>query len=138
MKSKLIQGGCYSDERGSIKYNNEFNISDIKRIYTIENKNTIFIRAWQGHKIERRWFSAIQGSFEIKLIKIDNWEKPNKKQKVNMFVLEAARLDVLCVPKGYLSSIKANEKDSKLLAMSDYSLGEIEDEYRFENDYFEI
>jgi dTDP-4-dehydrorhamnose 3,5-epimerase-like enzyme len=138
MKSKLIQGGCHNDERGSIKYNNEFNTSDIKRIYTIENRDTNFIRAWQGHKIERRWFSVIQGSFEIKLIKIDNWEQPNKNLKVSIFVLEASTLDVLCLPKGYVSSIVAKEKNSKLLAMSDYSLGEIDDEYRFAPDYFEI
>ena len=136
MRLKLIQGELYNDDRGNLKYNNEFNPSRIKRIYIIENINTSFIRAWQGHKIECRWFSAIQGSFEIKLIKIDNWEEPNKNLKVSTFVLDSTTLDFLCVPKGYVSSVKSIKMNSKLLAMSDYALGEINDEYRFPPNYF--
>lgn len=137
MNPKLIQGGCHNDARGSLKYNNEFDASAIKRIYTIENKNTNFIRAWQGHKIERRWFSAIQGSFEIKLIEIDSWNQVGKKSEVRIFALNSNSLDILYVPQGYISSIQAKEKDAKLLVMSDYFLGEIDDEYRLAPDFFE-
>ncbi len=136
MKPQLINGGCHSDNRGSIQFNNDFNSIDIKRIYTIENKNTEFIRAWQGHAIEKRWFSAIQGSFEIKLIQIDNRENLDKNAKVYTFILKNENLDVLCVPSGYVSSIQALEENSKLLAMSDYLLGEVKDELRFEPNYF--
>ncbi len=138
MKPKLIKGGNHSDNRGSICFNNDFNTENIKRIYTIENKNTEYIRAWQGHAIESRWFSAIQGHFEIKLIKIDNWENPMKKVKPFVYELKADTLDVIYVPKGYVSSIQAKEENSKLLAMSDYFLGEVKDEYRYESDYFTI
>ncbi|MGS0748828.1 hypothetical protein [Halpernia sp. GG3] len=48
MKPSLIKGGEFQDERGIIN----FNALGIKRIYTIENNSTEFIRAWQGHKIE--------------------------------------------------------------------------------------
>ncbi|WP_150452016.1 cupin domain-containing protein [Arenibacter lacus] len=136
MKPKLINGGSHSDTRGSIQFNNDFNAIEIKRIYTIENKNTEFIRAWQGHSIERRWFSAIQGCFEIKLIQIDHKDNPNRHTKVYTFILKNENLDVLCVPSGYVSSIQALEENSKLLAMSDYLLGEVKDELRFEPNYF--
>ncbi|WP_086478538.1 cupin domain-containing protein [Arenibacter amylolyticus] len=136
MKPKLIKGGSHSDDRGSIQFNNDFNSIDIKRIYTIENKSPEFIRAWQGHSIERRWFSAIKGSFDIKLIQIDNKENPNKNAKVYTFILKNEKLDILCVPSGYVSSIQALEENSKLLAMSDYLLGEVKDELRFEPNYF--
>lgn len=138
MKPELIYGGKHTDGRGIIRYNNAFNALDIKRIYTIENNSIEYIRAWQGHRIERRWFSAIQGSFEIKLIKIDDWENPPKNPKVFSATLDDKQLDTLCVPQGYVSSIQALEENSKLLAMSDYLLGEVDDEYRFESDYFEI
>jgi dTDP-4-dehydrorhamnose 3,5-epimerase-like enzyme len=138
MKPKIIPGGNHTDNRGSIRYNNDFDLSDIKRIYTIENENTEFIRAWQGHKIERRWFSAIRGKFEIKLIKIENWESPNKKAEIFTTILEDQNIDTLCIPNGYISSIQALEDDSKLLVMSDYLLGEVKDEYRFDLNYFEI
>ena len=96
------------------------------------------IRGWQGHGIERRWFSALIGSFEIKLIKITNWKAPNKKSKSNSYILKSKSFDILCIPKGYISSIKALEEKSKLLVMSDYHLNEVNDEYRFDSNYFTI
>jgi dTDP-4-dehydrorhamnose 3,5-epimerase-like enzyme len=132
----VIRGGNHTDKRGTITFNNNFDAAQIKRIYTIENVNTTTIRAWQGHKIEKRWFTAIKGSFEIKLIKIDNWENPNKNSEVSSITLNNKNLDTLYIPNGYLNSIQAKEENSKLLAMSDHQLGEINDEYRFEPNYF--
>ena len=74
----IITGNCSTDDRGKLLYNNSFNASEIKRIYVIENKDTAFIRAWRGHRIEQRWFSAITGNFEVKLIAVDNWDNPSK------------------------------------------------------------
>ncbi len=138
MLPKLIIGGNHSDSRGTVRFNRNFDSSSIKRLYIIENENTEFIRGWQGHKIEQRWFSVIQGSFKINLIAIDNWEFPSINLKPLSFVINAKTFDVLHVPKGYVSSIQAIEKDSKLLLMSDYLLGEIDDEYRYEIEHFKI
>jgi dTDP-4-dehydrorhamnose 3,5-epimerase-like enzyme len=132
----VIPGGNHKDKRGTLTFNNDFDASDIKRIYTIENESTNIIRAWQGHKIESRWFSAIKGSFEIKIIKIKNWENPDKNAEVFSIILNDKNLNTLCVPNGYLNSIQALEENSKLLAMSDYKLGEINDEYKFDLNYF--
>jgi len=136
MKPEIIKGNCHADQRGSLCYNNDFNAVNIKRIYTIENKDTHFIRGWQGHKIEQRWFSAIAGSFHIQLIEIDNWENPATNLKPYSFTITKDNLDVLHVPQGFVSSIQAVEVGSKLLVMADYLLGEIEDEYRYLIDYF--
>ena len=138
MIHNVIPGGNHTDKRGTITFNNDFDVSAIKRIYTIQNENTSIIRAWQGHKIEKRWFTAIKGSFEIKLIKIDNWENPDKNAEVFSIILNDKNLDTLAIPNGYLNSIQALEENSKLLAMSDYQLGEINDEYKFESNYFNI
>lgn len=136
MKPSLIKGSVFSDNRGHLKFNNDFNASEIKRIYTIENKDLSVIRAWQGHKIERRWFSALQGKFIIQLIEIDNWESPSKNLEILEFVLSSETLDFLQVPSGFISSIRCLENESKLLVLADYSLGEIDDEYRFPLNYF--
>ncbi len=135
-KPFILKGGQHSDERGQICYNNDFDLSEIKRIYTIENSDTKIMRGWQGHKIEQRWFSAVVGSFKVQLIQVDNWERPSKDCKKFSFLLDSDNLDVLFVPKGYLSSIQSLEVQSKLLVMADYLLGAIKDEYRFEVDYF--
>ena len=138
MKYKLIKGGSHSDNRGTIGFNNDFDASDIKRIYTIQNNSTSFVRAWQGHAIERRWFSVVKGSFVIKLIKIDNWENPGKNTEVFSIILNDKNFDTFFVPRGYVNSIQALEENSKLMAMSDYILGEVKDEYRFDSNYFTI
>ena len=136
MVLKLLKGNNHIDSRGTLFYNNDFDASAIKRIYVIENVNTEFVRAWRGHQMEQRWFSAIAGSFSIELIAIDCWDKPSKNLEKIRFDLHSESLDVLHVPAGYVSSIQSQEEGSKLLVMANYSMGELEDEYRFEVDYF--
>jgi len=138
MKPTLISGNCHQDQRGQLFYNNDFDTSSIKRMYVIENHSVDFIRAWQGHKIEQRWFSALQGSFKIQLIAIDNWKKPAVSLPRLEYVLKSETLDVLHIPAGYVSSIQALEAKSKLVVMSDYHLGEINDDYRYPMNYFII
>jgi hypothetical protein len=133
---KILKGNSLTDIRGTINFNNSFDASEIKRIYIINNSNVDFLRGWQGHQKEQRWFSAIHGGFCVKLIKIDDWELPSKHLECMEFSISNKTLDVLHVPNGYISCIKATEKDSKLLVMADYKLGEIADEYRFELNYF--
>lgn len=136
MIPKIITGNSHTDARGTLFYNNDFDASTVKRMYVIENVNTDIIRGWQGHKMEQRWFSAIKGSFKIQLIKIDHWDQPSKNLEKLTFVVNAEKLDVLHVPKGYVCSIQSLEEGSKLLIMADYRLNEIIDEFRFPLDYF--
>lgn len=136
MKPEIIKGGRHTDERGALSFNNSFNALQVKRFYMIENANTGFKRGWQGHKIEQRWFLAVAGKFEIRLIAVDDWEKPSKNPDVQFFVLDAGSFDVLHTPAGYISCIQALEPDSKLLVMADYMIGEVKDEYRFDIEYF--
>lgn len=136
MLPQIIQGNIHSDDRGVLYYNNSFDALAIKRIYFIENWDTNFIRAWQGHTIEQRWFSAANGSFEIKLIAVDNWETPSLNLEQLVFTISSQKLDVLHIPAGYISSIRSLTADAKLLVMADYLLGEIKDEYRYDSGYF--
>ncbi len=136
MIPKIITGSSHTDARGTLFYNNDFDASAVKRMYVIENATTEIIRAWQGHKMEQRWFSALNGSFKIRLIKIDNWENPAKNSEMLTFTTNSNTLEVLHVPQGYVSSIQSLEDGSKLLVMADYKLNEIIDEFRFSLDYF--
>lgn len=86
--------------------------------------------------MEQRWYSVVQGSFKIILIAIDDWDSPSLNLQQHQFILNSQNMDVLHVPAGYVSSIQALAVSSKLLLMSDYVLGEIEDEYRFDINYF--
>jgi dTDP-4-dehydrorhamnose 3,5-epimerase-like enzyme len=134
----LIEGGHFTDVRGTLTFNNTFDVAPVRRIYFVENASSEIIRAWQGHKIEQRWFTVVSGSFIIKVIKIDNWEQPTKQNEEFLFSLNAKDFSVLHVPSGYATSIQAAELHSKLMAMGDYLLGSTRDEYRFPADYFNL
>lgn len=129
---QFLEGKKHQDERGIITYNNDFDASEVKRIYTIENNSTDLIRGWQGHKMEQRWFSAIKGSFKIQILSIAYFEKGLKDLQPYCFVLKADQMDILHVPAGFVSSVQALEEGAKLLVLADYKVGEVDDEFRFE------
>lgn len=132
----IIKGKNHNDQRGELKYNNTFDANLIKRIYTISNTKANPIRGWQGHKLESRWFSCIKGNFKISLMAIDDWDKPIKNSLKQEFYITDETLDILYTPPGYVSCLEMLEEDSVLLIMSDYGLGEVIDEYRYDLEYF--
>ena len=136
MFPKIIKGGIHQDDRGILKYNNAFDASKIKRMYCIQNRDTHFERGWQGHKVEQRWFTAVSGTFIIHVVAIDNWEIPNVAARVSSFEITAESFEVLHIPNGHITCIRALTEQAKLLVMSDYLLGETNDEVRFSLETF--
>lgn len=133
-KPRLIEGGVFSDHRGSLQFVNDFDMAVIKRMYFTTHPSTETIRAWQGHKVESRWFFCVKGTFTIKLVKIDDWENPSNSCEVFEFELKEDNPQVLYIPNGFANGFKAKTKDSKLMIMSNYGLNEIEDDhYRFDS-----
>ena len=133
---QIITGGSAKDERGTIEFNNEFHLSEIKRLYIIHNHDVNYIRGWQGHLIEQRWFTAIVGDFEIHLIDFNKFIKGEIVHTA--YVLKSSELQTLHVPSGYMSAIKAITPNNKLLIHADYLMNEIKDEYRYDLGHFGI
>ena len=134
----LIIGGKNSDRRGQIFHVNNFDLSPIKRIYIIENKNIFINRGWKGHMIENRWFFCSKGSVEIKIAAISSFLS-NKKNELTKFTLSEDDLNILCVPKGHATMVRQISDKSRLVAMSDFKLGVSNDEdLRWEPNFFEI
>lgn len=138
MQPQIIKGAISKDERGSIKHNNTFDLLEVRRMYIIQNRDVEFIRGWKGHEIEKRWFVALNGSFTIRMVKIDNWKNPSSNPKQLTFQLSSKVPDVLFSPPGYATAIQANEKEAQLLTMSDYLLGITKDEHNYPIEYFKI
>jgi dTDP-4-dehydrorhamnose 3,5-epimerase-like enzyme len=129
----IVKGESFTDERGGLEFYNYFDMSPIKRLYFTTHFDTNVIRAWQGHTIESRWFNCVKGSFTVKLIEIDNWEKPSKELKVLKYNLTSEKQEILYIPSGYVNGFKALQTDSKLMIMSNYGFNEVEnDEFRFD------
>lgn len=134
----LIKGGTFQDERGTMRFANDFLMDLVKRMYIIEPRDTTVIRAWQAHKEEQKWFFVLEGSFEVKLVQPDNWELPSKKLPVQSLTLAALSNEVLHIPGGYANGFKALEAGSKLLVFSDTEIKHAsEDNYRFDKDYWD-
>ncbi|MDY3389964.1 WxcM-like domain-containing protein [Riemerella anatipestifer] len=136
IKPVVIQGGRHTDERGSVTFNNNFDASQVKRVYTLENVDTNFIRGWQGHRIEQRWMMPVSGAFEVRCIAVDDWENPSPNLVIQTFQIASEKLEVLHVPSGYITAIQSRVPNAKMVLMSDYYMGEIQDEIRFPLNYF--
>lgn len=126
MEPELLQGGIFSDSRGKLFHINNFDLSPIKRMYVIENKSILQYRGWKGHLIENRWFYCLVGSIELHVAPISSFE--TKDPKIKTYNLNQEKINVLFVPKGYATLIKQSQEKSRLLVMSDYLLGESDDE----------
>lgn len=136
-KVKLISGGVHHDERGSLHFNNDVLINPTKRFYQIVPKSKDIIRAWQGHKVEQKWFYAAQGSFEISTIQIDSFNQPRNDLTIKSYKVDSNKSDVLLVPAGYATGIQSLSEDATLLVFSDVSLEQSkDDDYRWEENYF--
>lgn len=133
----IIQGGIHNDQRGSIRFFNEFDMQPIKRFYIIEHTDTETIRAWRAHQIEQRWFQVTHGIFKIQLVKIDNWENPDRNLPKEEFIISAQDNQVLHIPKGFASSIQALESNSKVIVFADYGIENAKlDDHLYPVDYF--
>lgn len=137
MQPTIIQGSSFQDERGQLRFVNDFLMNEVKRMYIIEHPSTSVIRAWQAHQKEQKWFFVLEGSFEVKLVQPDNWEIPDKKLPVQSLKLEASNNEVLHIPAGYANGLRALEENSKLLIFSDQDLKEASaDNFKFNKDYW--
>lgn len=118
----VIQGGSAQDERGGIRFVNDFDMTPIKRFFIIRNADTTLVRGWSAHRIEQRWFYTLSGSFSIDIVKIDDWESPSADLEVKNHILSSADAKVLYLSAGYATAIRALEPGSELLVHSDYPL----------------
>jgi dTDP-4-dehydrorhamnose 3,5-epimerase-like enzyme len=139
MIPKIIQGGVFSDHRGSISYVNNFSFAAIERFYIISNSEENPVRAWQGHKLDSKNFYCLTGAFRIHFVKIDNWESPSKDLSIETVIVSASESKIIHIPAGYANAIQSLEKDSKLISFSTLPLANVsEDDVRYDSNYWKI
>ena len=124
----IIKGDIFNDSRGKLLSCNLFNMSRVKRMYSIENINSNYIRGWKGHKIETRWFFATKGSIIINTILVSDLEEGLHFPDIKAFTLNEDNLNVLEVPPGFATSIKQYSNGDRIFIFADYQLGASGDE----------
>lgn len=134
-----IIGGIAKDDRGQIRFVNDFDMSKIKRFYIIKNSDIELIRGWRAHKVEERWFYVLKGAFSMNIVKIDNWENPSTNLVVQNFLLRSIENKVFHLSDGYATAFSALEEDSEILVFSNYGIENAPfDDYTWPIDYFKI
>lgn len=136
-KPTIIKGGSFSDERGSMRFVNDFQFGDVKRFYFIKHADTSVIRAWQGHQFEKKYFYPISGSFVVAWVKIDDFENPSDDLIPEYHILSANNSEIISVPKGYANGLKALEPNSEIMIFSDMNLEEsVNEKIRYPADWW--
>ena len=133
----LIQGGLSVDDRGEVRFINDFDMSSVRRFYTVSNHKAGFIRAWHAHKNEEKYVIVVDGAAIVAAVCIDDWEKPSKDLKVHRYVLSGQKPGVLFIPRGYGNGFKTLTDDTKLMFFSTSTLQEsIGDDIRYDAYYW--
>jgi dTDP-4-dehydrorhamnose 3,5-epimerase len=122
----IHKGGVHSDNRGTLSFVNEFDFSGVCRFYQIVHPAIDVVRAWQGHKVEHKYFYVASGSFRIAWLEIDDWSSPSGGLVPQQIVLTADEPCVLSIPPGYANGMKAIEEGSILLVFSNLTVEQSE------------
>ncbi len=118
---KIIEGNSFQDNRGIIRFVNNFDLKNIRRMYVIKPETDV-IRAWQGHKIESKWFFVLSGSFQVQSI---NMLDLNNRQNI---ILKSSENLVLNIEPGSYNGFIALNDSSELSVFSDQTLEKSKDD----------
>lgn len=132
-----IPGGKAFDNRGSLSFINDLDLSIFRRFYIVENHAQGFVRAWHGHKKEAKAVVVVAGAALVAAVKIDNWDKPSKDLDVQRVVLSAEKPGALLIPAGYANGFMTLTEGAKVMFLSTSTLDESAgDDFRFEANYW--
>ena len=133
----LIKGGIAVDDRGSLRFANEFHFEGVKRFYQVENYRRGFIRAWHGHEREGKYVWVSCGSALVGAVPLD--AEKGDLSRVKKFVLSDKCPGVLWIPGGHYNGIMSLEENTRILFFSTASMEETQgDDIRLEYDTWNI
>jgi len=129
-KPFIIQGGLSMDDRGFVSFINEFDFSDVRRFYMVENHKQGFVRAWHGHQHEAKYILVTQGSAMVAAIELEAMAN-DKGTLPSVFYLSSKNPQILYIPPGHFNGFKTLDANTKMMFFSTSSLEEsAEDDIR--------
>lgn len=133
----LIKGGIAVDDRGNLRFCNDFHFEGVKRFYEVENYRRGFIRAWHGHKKEGKYVWVASGSALVGAVPLDT-EKGDL-TNVKKFVLSDKSPAILWIPEKHYNGFMSLEENTKIIFFSTASITESSgDDIRLAYDYWNI
>lgn len=134
MNSKIqkIQGGLFADDRGFLRFINDFDFKDVKRFYQVENHSKNFIRAWHAHKHEEKFVYVAKGSALIGAVNLES-------EEVYKTTMTSQSPSILYIPANYANGFKTLEENTIIMFFSTSTLEESKgDDLRFDYDKWNI
>lgn len=136
-KPILLSGNIHVDERGIIRFVNEFDFQGVKRFYQAINFDVGTIRAFHGHRKEGKYVYVSSGSALVCAVRIDTFNNPSKKTQVERYVLSDQINQILYIPPHFANGWKALSANTILIFFSTSTLkSSAVDDYRFPYDYW--
>lgn len=116
---KILAGGIAVDDRGSVRFVNDFSFDGVKRFYHVENHRKGFIRAWHGHQKEGKYVYVVSGTALIGIVNMQT-------EEVSKFILSDKSPKILWIPPGNYNGFKSLEDNTKIIFFSTTTLKESE------------
>lgn len=135
----VIQGGLAVDDRGTVRFVNDFDFAGVKRFYVITNHKAGFVRAWHAHRHDAKYVTVLRGAAVVGAVAIDDWNAPSKDAEVHRYVLSGDKPAVVYVPAGYANGFMSLTDDALLVFFSTSTLAESQgDDVRYDARYWDI
>lgn len=132
-----ISGRLATDDRGVLKFINEFNPFErqIKRFYQVENNDVCEIRAWHGHRTESKFCYCVKGSAIIATVPLETNDP--EKANITRLIISSQDPSIIYIPPGYYNGFRTLEKGTILQFFSTSTLEESKgDDIRLPYDAF--
>jgi dTDP-4-dehydrorhamnose 3,5-epimerase-like enzyme len=119
---ELIRGGSAVDDRGEIAFINELDLSEFRRCYIVSNHDVGFVRAWHGHRFERKAAFVVSGAAVVCAVEIDDWDSPSPDLHIHRYVLSERNPSALIIPAGFANGFMTLASDTRICFLSSSSL----------------
>jgi dTDP-4-dehydrorhamnose 3,5-epimerase-like enzyme len=119
---ELVRGGSAVDDRGALAFINDLNLADFRRLYIVTNHAAGFVRAWHGHRFERKAAFVVSGAAVVCAVEIDDWDSPSRDLQVHRFVLSERNPSALIIPAGFANGFMTLVPDTRIGFLSSSSL----------------
>lgn len=128
----LVAGDQIIDERGTVRFVNDFDFKNVKRFYQVENHRPGFVRAWHGHKREDKYIYVARGAALIGAVDLAT-------EEIQRFVLSANKPRILWIPPNHANGMMSLQADTIIIIFSSLSLEDSQqDDIRFPYDKWNI
>lgn len=118
----VVRGGIAVDDRGALRFVNDFDFSGVKRFYMVENHAPGFIRAWHGHAHESKFVYVVSGSALVVAVRLEDAHPDLPVEKCFRTVVSDAAPAIVRIPGGYYNGFKTLTPGCRVMFFSDASL----------------